>query len=106
MSSNFCLTQNAKLLCQAIHYYHSLLKGAQQAPHCRRYLIHMMLLVYRKLPVGKKKHQVGYPCQLLPRVLQAHYQSPWSRLPEFNMANISVQKASPFTGLQHPLSSE
>ena len=54
----------------------------------------------------KKKYQVEYPCQLLPRVLQAHYQSPRSRLPEFKMVNISVNKASPFTGLQHPLSSE
>ena len=55
---------------------------------------------------GRKKYQVEYLCQLLPRVLQAHYQSPRSRLSECKMVNISVQKASPFTGLQHPLSSE
>lgn len=63
---------------------------------------------FQKAACGKKgkKYQVEYPCQLLPRVLQAHYQSPRSRLPEFKMVNISVQKASPFTSLQHPLSSE
>ena len=59
---------------------------------------------FQKAACGKKgkKYQVEYPCQLLPRVLQAHYQSPRSRLPEFKMVNISVQKASPFTGLLHP----
>lgn len=57
MSSNFCLTQNAKLLCQEIHYYHSHPQGAQQAPHCRHYLIHKMLLVSRKLACGKKEEK-------------------------------------------------
>ncbi len=111
MSSNFFLTQNAKLLCQAIQYYHSLLQGAQQAPHCRLYLIHVnsRLLVSRMLPV-ERKHKVGYSWSVLDwkqtscsQGLCRHIiKAPGLHCLSFKMVNTSIQKASPFTVLQTP----